>query len=80
MRTQRSVSKERARVCVCVREIRETLQGVELPSRDQGPREITRKTMKNIFLKNYDIHRFGSRKKKNRRHTIKKAHGIMAER
>lgn len=36
--------------------------------------------MKNIFFLNYDIHRFGSRKKKNRRHTIKKAHGIMAER
>jgi hypothetical protein len=32
---QRSVSRARA----CVREIRETLQGVELPFPDQGPRK-----------------------------------------
>lgn len=39
-----------ARVCVCVREIRETLQGVELPSRDQGPRKKNKKDDEEYFF------------------------------
>jgi hypothetical protein len=79
MRTQRSVSKERARVCVSGKS-EKPYKVLSYLLKIKGREKKTRKTMKNIFFLNYDIHRFGSRKKKNRRHTIKKAHGIMAER